>query len=161
MSPIQPRLQQLLDAGDAEYEILHHRPAFRARATAADTHTPAQEFAKTVVLRVDGGYALAVLPATHHVALARFARAIGADEVCLASESELQALMPDCELGAAPPFGALYGLRLYASPLLAQDEHITFNAGTHRDAVRMTWAHYARLAKPQIVPLSHHEEEGL
>ena len=159
MAPIDSRLQKLLDEGGVEYEILHHREDFRARRTAADTHTPPQEFAKTVVVHVDDGYALAVIPATHFVAPARLARAIGADEVRLASESEMQKLMPNSELGAAPPFGMLHGLPTYASPLLAEDERITFNGGTHRDAVRMAWADYARLAKPEVVHLSHHEEE--
>jgi len=144
-----------------EYETLHHREDFRARTTAADTHTAPAEFAKTVVLWVDGGYALAVLPATHFVAESRLAQSIGAEEVRLASEFEMQDLMPDCEVGAAPPFGVLYELPTYASPVLARDEHITFNAGTHRDAVRLSWDDYQRLARPQVVALSRHEEEKL
>jgi len=158
MPPIDPRLQKLLDEAGVEYEIIHHRQDFRARATARDTRTPPQEFAKTVVLRIDGGYGLAVLPATHDVAPSCIARELGADEVELASEAQMRELMPECEVGAAPPFGTFYGLPLYASPLLARDERITFNAGTHRDAVRMAWADYQRLAKPRIVHLSHHEE---
>lgn len=161
MAAINRRLEELLDEHDVEYEILHHREDIRARTTAADTHTSPQEFAKTVVLWVDGGYALAVLPATHFVAESRLARSIGADEVRLASEFEMQGLLPDCELGAAPPFGGLYGLSTYASPVLARDERITFNAGTHRDAVRMAWKDYERLAQPEVVPLSRHEEEKL
>ena len=159
--PLNARLQKLLDASGVDYEIIHHRQDFRARTTAADTNTPPEEFAKTVVLWIDGGYALAVLPATHYVAPSRLARAIGADHVSLASEFEMKDLLPDCEVGAAPPFGKLFELPTYASALLAEDEHITFNAGTHRDAVRMAWADYKRLAQPRIEPLSHHEEERL
>lgn len=161
MSPMHRRLQALLDSEQVEYEILHHREDFRARTTASDTRTPPAEFAKTVVLWVDGHYALAVLPATHFVAESRLAHSIGADKVRLATEFEMQDLMPDCEVGAAPPFGALYDLSTYASPVLARDERITFNAGTHRDALRMSWADYVRLARPQVVPLSRHEEEKL
>jgi Ala-tRNA(Pro) deacylase len=153
------RLQKLLDASGVDYEVLHHREDFRARSTAADTHTPPIEFAKTVVLWVDGSYALAVLPATHFVSEHKLAKSLGADEVRLASEFEMQDLLPDCEVGAAPPIGLLFGLPTYASPVLARDEHITFNAGTHRDALRMTWADYERLAKPTLVSLSRHEEE--
>lgn len=157
--PLNARLQKLLDESGVDYEILHHREDFRARTTAADTNTPPGEFAKTVVLRIDDGYALAALPATHYVSPSRLAQAIGAGEVRLASESEMQDLMPDCEVGAAPPFGGLFGLPTYASVLLAEDEHITFNAGTHRDAVRIAWTDYERLAQPHIEHLSHHEEE--
>jgi Ala-tRNA(Pro) deacylase len=161
MAPIDSRLQKLLDEHGVDYEIIHHREDFRARTTAEDTHTPPEEFAKTVLLRVDDGYALAVLPATHYVAPSHLARSIGAREVRLASELEMQERMPDCEVGSAPPFGVLYDLPVYASPLLAEDERITFNAGTHRDAVRMAWADYARLAKPEIVHVSRHEEARL
>lgn len=156
---VNARLQKLLDESGVDYEILHHREDFRARTTASDTHTPPEEFAKTVVLWIDGAYALAVVPATHHVAPSRLARALGADDVRLASEFEMQDLLPDCEVGAAPPFGELFELPTYASVLLADREHITFNAGTHRDAVRMSWLDYERLAKPRMEHLSHHEED--
>lgn len=157
--PILPRLQKLLDESGVEYEVLHHREDFRARTTAHDTHTPAGEFAKTVVLRTDGKYALAVLPATHHVAESRLARSIDAEDVRPATESEMRELFPDCDVGASPPIGSLYGLPTYASPVLERDEHITFNAGTHTDAVRMTWEDYARIALPKVVPMSRHEED--
>lgn len=153
-------LQKLLDESGVDYEIVHHSEDFQARTTAADTRTPLREFAKTVVLSIDGSYALAVLPATHYVAPARLARAIGADEVRLATEFEIGDLLPDCEIGAAPPFGRLFELPTYASPLLAENARITFNAGSHRDAVRMAWADYKRLAQPRIEHLSHHEDEG-
>jgi Ala-tRNA(Pro) deacylase len=156
---IDARLQQLLDEDDIDYEILHHRRDFRARLTANDTHTPPREFAKCVVVHVDDRFALALLPATHYLAPARMARSIGASQVRLASESEMRELMPGYDVGAAPPFPSLCGLPVYASPLLARDERITFNAGTHRDALRMAWADYERLAKPEVVHLSHHEDE--
>jgi Ala-tRNA(Pro) deacylase len=157
---ILPTLQKLLDDEGVEYEILHHLTDYRARATAADTDTPPVEFAKAVFLWIDGGYAVAALPATHFVAPSRMARAIGADEIRLASEFEMADLCPDCEVGAAPPVGLLYGLRTYASPVLAGDERITFNAGTHQDAVRLGWADFERIASPEVVPLGRHEDEG-
>jgi Ala-tRNA(Pro) deacylase len=161
MARIDPRLEKLLDEHQVDYEVLHHREDFRACTAAEDTHTPPEEFAKTVLVRVDDGYALAVLPATHYVAPSLLAKAIGAREVTVASESEMQELMTGCEVGAASPFGSFYDLPVYASPVLARDERITFNAGTHRDAVRMAWADYERLAEPKVVHLSRHEEKRL
>lgn len=158
---IHSQLQELLDASGADYEVIEHRQDYRARATAADTGTPLGEFAKTVVLAVDDGFALAVVPGTHQVATSVLARALGADHIRLAAEFEMADLLPGCEVGAAPPFGSLFGLPTYASALLAKDEHITFNAGTHREAVRMTWADYQRIAQPRIEPLSRHEEDRL
>jgi Ala-tRNA(Pro) deacylase len=159
MPPIDPRLQQLLDDQDIEYQLIHHRQDFRARRTADDTHTPPSAFAKTVVVHVDGRYGMALLPATHYLAPARLARSIGAEQVRLASESEIRSQMPEYEIDAAPPFPSLCGLPVYASPLLAREKQITFNAGTHCDALRMSWADYERLAKPEVVHLSHHEDE--
>ncbi|MEN8184077.1 MAG: YbaK/EbsC family protein [Myxococcota bacterium] len=158
--PINERLQVLLDESGVEYEIIHHQDDFRAVTTAEDTHTPAREFAKAVFLWIDGSYAMATLPATHFVAESKLARSLGAENVRLAFESEMQDLCPDCEVGAAPPFGTLYGLPVYASPVLARDDHVTFNAGTHRDAVRMAYKDFERLVKPRILPLSRHEDEG-
>jgi Ala-tRNA(Pro) deacylase len=94
------------------------------------------------------------------VSESRLARSLGAEKIRLASEFEMKDLCPDCEVGAAPPFGRLYGLSTYVSPVLARDERITFNAGTHRDAVRMAWSDYERLAQPRVVSLSRHEEES-
>lgn len=160
MARIDPRLERLLDEHGVDYEVIHHREGFRSRTTAEDTHTPPEEFAKSVLLRVDGGHALAVLPATHDVALARLAKSLGGGDVRLATESEVAERMRGSEVGAAPPFGHLYDLPLYASPLLARRERITFNAGSHRAAVRMAWSDYERLARPRIVHLSHHEDGG-
>ena len=156
---ILPALQKLLDEHGVAYEILHHPTDYRARVTAADTHTPPVEFAKAVFLWIDGGYAVAAVPATHFVAPSRMARAIGAQEIRLASEFEMADLCPGCAVGSAPPIGALFELPTYASPVLARDEHITFNAGSHEDAVRLSWADYERIVQPQVVPLGRHEEE--
>ena len=153
------RLQELLDQRGVEYEVVHHREDFRARVTAADTDTPAGEFAKTVVMWVDGAYALAVLPATHFVAEGRFAHSVGAETARLATEFEMRDLLPDCEVGAAPPVGCLYGLPTYVSPVLARREHITFNAGTHSDAVRLAWNDYQGLAEAKVVAMSRHEQD--
>jgi len=156
---IAPALRKILDGEDVEYEVVHHRPDTWALRTAVDTDTPPEAFAKSVVVCIDGRFAVALLPATHYLVPSRLARATGATSVRLATESEMRERMPGFEVGAAPPFPALCGLPIYASPLLARDERITFNAGTHRDALRMRWSDYERLAKPEMAHLSHHEEE--
>jgi Ala-tRNA(Pro) deacylase len=153
MSGIATRLRELLDANGASYEKIHHPRDFRALETAADTHTRPDEFAKTVFVCIDGRFAMAVLPANHSVALSRLASAIGGVDSRLATEDEVRELCPDCEIGAAPPFGNLYGLEVYVSPRLAEDELITFNAGSHEEALRLRYADFERLAKPRRVPV--------
>ena len=157
---IDARLQQLLDDEGVGYEIIHHVADRRALRAAHDTRTPPREFAKVVLVHVDDGFALAVLPATHYLAPSRLAREVGARIVWLAAESEVRGVLPDFEVGAAPPFASLCGLPVYVSPLLAAGKTITFNAGNHCDALRMVWEDFARLAKPEVVHLSHHEEEA-
>jgi Ala-tRNA(Pro) deacylase len=157
---IDARLQRILDEDGLGYEIIHHVADRRALRTAHDTRTPPEQFAKVVVVHVDDHFALAVIPATHYLAPSRLARELGANRVRLASESEMRRAIPDYEPGTAPPFASLCGLPVYVSPLLAAEEFITFNAGTHCDALRLLWKDYERLAKPQVVHLSHHEEEA-
>lgn len=148
------KLRSFLDDHRVRYEAIQHSPDFTAQETAAHTHTPGREFAKTVILRTDGGHAMAVLPAHHRLDLAKARDATASRSVRLASEPEMDHLCPDCETGAAPPFGNLYGMPVVVSPVLAMDEWITFNAGTHQDAVRMKYADYAKLVEPRVADLS-------
>jgi Ala-tRNA(Pro) deacylase len=151
------RLQQLLDAAGVDYTQIHHRRDFHAAKTALDTFTPLQAFAKTVFVWIDGKPAMAVMPANEHLAPSKLRKALGAKQVRVATETDLKTLCPDCEPGAAPPFGVLYDLPVYASEALEQDEQITFNGGTHDEAVRMRFADWRRLALPKIVRLAKRE----
>jgi Ala-tRNA(Pro) deacylase len=151
------RLMRYLDAEGGDDERIHHARDFRATATAHDTHTPADEFAKTVFVRVDGEPAMAVVPADRAVAFRKLRRASGDQEVSLLSEVETRRVCPDCEVGAAPPFGNLYGMRVYVSDELARHDRITFNGGTHEKAFRVRFRDYERLAHPEVVPLARDE----
>ena len=153
------RLTEFLESNGIVFEMFHHRADFRARETASDTGTPSRDFAKTVFVNIDGRFAMAVLPATHTVSPARLAESLDADDVRLATEAEMKDLCPDAEVGAAPPFGNLFDLSVYVCPALARDEHITFNAGTHSDAVKILYADFDRLVTPMVVHMSKHEEE--
>lgn len=144
------RLKSFLDEKGAKYTLLAHSPAYTAQEAAATMHVPGKELAKTVVVKADGKLALAVLPASYRVNTKLLAEAAGAKKVELATENEFSTAFPDCELGAMPPFGHLYGLGVYVDEVLAQDEEIVFNAGTHRDAVRMPYKTFAELAAPRL-----------
>ena len=151
------RLCELFDAEGVEYEMIHHERDVRAEATAEHTHTPPEEFAKSVFLWIDGEPALAVVPANRGVAIARLRDAIDAAEVHIASETDMHTICPDCEIGAAPPFGNLYGLPVYVSSALAEDDSITFNGGDHEHAFRVSWADFERLAAPRVVALARYD----
>ena len=142
------RLTDVLEAKAIGYEVIHHVADYSALETAHDTHTPGAEFAKAVVLYAPDGPVMAVLPAPSRVDIERFGEVLGTDEVRLANEASLRALFPDCQLGAEPPFGHLYGMRVYVDESLADEEYITFNAGSHDEAIRLRFTDYERLESP-------------
>jgi Ala-tRNA(Pro) deacylase len=169
MSEIASRVRSFLEENNVEYERIHHLRDFTAMEAAADTHTPGKEFAKAVIVRVRGEYAMAVLPSNHVVDLERLGFGLGGVEVALASEEEFEGLCPDCEEGAIPPFGNLYDLEVYVSPALATNESITCVAGHHAEAIRLGYRDFERLVKPTSIDFSvvyhgrqrpHGEPEG-
>ena len=146
------RLKSFLDSSHIPYEALPHPTTYTAQGTATLMQISGKEIAKTVVVRAGAQgeeTILAVLPGSRHVKLDKLSVAVG-KPVHLATELEISDLFPDCELGAMPPFGALYNLPVYVDESLARDKEVVFNAGTHHDAVRMTYGDFVRLAQPKI-----------
>jgi len=150
-----PRLHNFLDERHAPYATLTHDRTVTAAATANAAHIGPGQFAKTVMLKVDGKLAMMVMPAAYRVDLTRLSRALGGPEVELAEEAEFRDAFPDCELGAMPPFGHLYDMPVYVDSRLAQEPEIAFNAGSHTDALRMSYAEFERLAQPELLWLAH------
>lgn len=143
-----PRLLTLLDENGVDYQVIRHEPAYTAQEEAAATHITGRAWAKTVVLVADGKPVLAVLPATHRVIRERLREVAGAEEVRLAREEEFASLYEDCEPGAMPPFGTLYGQATFVDESLRRAERIAFHAGDHETAVEMGYADWERLAAP-------------
>jgi Ala-tRNA(Pro) deacylase len=144
-------LTQYLDARGVKYVTITHSIAYTAQEIAALAHVRGKELAKTVVIKVDGKLALAVLPASEKVDLERLRDAVGAQDIRLASEAEFRNTFTGCELGAMPPFGNLYGMETYASPDLGGRHDIVFNAGTHVELIRMAYEDFERLVNPKVV----------
>jgi len=148
---IATRLKEFLDQHGVSYEVLRHDPAFTAQQLAASLHIPGRQFVKTVVVKLDDQPAVAVMPAPLRINFKQLAAAAAAKKCALASETEFQQLFPDCDVGAMPPFGNLYNLPTYVEETLAADRMIAFNAGTHEEAIRMTYDDFVRLAQPRLV----------
>lgn len=147
-------LREYLDLNNIKYLVISHSVAYTAQGIAALTHTPGKELAKTVMVMVDGRLVMAVVPASYRVDLYKLKRYLGADTVELASEAEFRDRFPDCETGSMPPFGNLYGMDVFADESLAQDKEIAFNAGSHRELVRMSFADFRNLVKPVLMSLA-------
>jgi Ala-tRNA(Pro) deacylase len=154
---ISARLKAHLEQAHVSYTPLTHVPARSSQYAASILHIPGKEVAKTVVLRSDGRILLAVLPASYHVNLRKLATIVGAP-VELIDERECYKLFPDCQPGAVPPFGELYGLPVYFDQALAEDPEIVFSAGTLSDGIRMGNADFVRLVKPQICSFAEKSE---
>ena len=152
---LSPRLHNLLDERHAPYETLNHPRTITAQDTANAAHIGNRHFAKTVMLKVDGKLAMMVMPSAYRIDLTRLSRALGGDMVELAAENEFKDAFPDCEIGAMPPFGHLYGMPVYVDSRLAQQAEIAFNAGSHTDAVRMPYEEFEKLAQPELLWLAH------
>ncbi len=143
-------LREYLDKHNVKYVVISHSPAYTARGVAALSHTPGKELAKTVVVKLDGVLAMVVLPASFLVDLELLKKTTKANSIELASEKEFKDRFEECEVGAMPPFGNLYGMDVVADESLAQDEEIAFNACSHRELIRLAWKDFESLAKPKI-----------
>jgi len=149
------KLREFLDSRQIKYLVISHSVAYTAQGIAALVHLSGKKLAKTVIVKIDGVLAMAVVPASVHVDLDLLRTAAGVGAVEVATEQEFKDAFPDCEIGAMPPFGNLYDMAVYADTSLAENEEITFNAGTHRELMRMGWRDLTRLVDPQIVNLTH------
>jgi Ala-tRNA(Pro) deacylase len=150
MTRMSPRLAALLDHENVPFRRLPHVADITAQSTAEHTHTRGRRFAKTVIVWVDGQYAMAVIPAHRYVDLEKVRNWLNAEKVRLATEYEMVRLFPDCELGAEPPFGNLYELPVYVSPLLSRDR-ISFHGGNHEEAIEIDYSDFAAIVKPSVI----------
>ncbi len=148
------RLKEFLDENHVKYVVISHSPAFTAQEIAATAHIPGKELAKTVMVKIDGKMAMAVLPASYQVVFDFLKDATGAKQIELAGEREFRDMFPECEVGAMPPFGNLYAMEVFVSESLSDDEEIAFNAGSHTELVRMAYQDFKALVNPKVVRLA-------
>ncbi len=139
------KLKAFLDEEKVTYHVLKHHEKYTSQEIAEALHVPGRMLAKVVMVKAKGKLQMAVLPANLRVDLDAF----GA-EAALATEAEFRDAFPDCEVGAMPPFGNLYGVPVVVDRALAADEEIVFEAGNHHEAIKLAYADFARLVKPRV-----------
>ncbi len=144
-------LLRYLDSNKVEYRVMEHSLAYSAHEVAVSTLVPERELAKAILVSVDGRFWMTVLRTDHRVNTQMIKRAFGAKQVHLAHEEDLKSLFPDCQIGAMPPLGNLYGLPVMVDESLAEDEEIVFNACTHTRVIRMKFKDFKGLVKPVIL----------
>jgi Ala-tRNA(Pro) deacylase len=144
------RLESVLEDQRIRYEKHMHTPTYTAQRLADVEHISGYLVAKPVVVRTAKGFAICVLPAPKQIDLERVRELLGDPDVRLASESEMAELFPDCELGAEPPVGTMFGMRTVMDSSLREDEFILMQAGTHTEAIKTRRADWERLCNPLI-----------
>ncbi|MGI6454515.1 MAG: aminoacyl-tRNA deacylase [bacterium] len=148
------KVKDFLDSHNVRYVTITHSPAFTAQQIAASAHIPGKNMAKVVMVKIDGKMTMAVLPASYNIDFDLLKDVTGADHIELASESEFMNLFPNCEAGAMPPFGNLYGIDVLVAESLAEDEEIVFNACSHRDLIKINYRDFERLVNPKVISFS-------
>lgn len=149
------KLREYLDQNGIRYVVITHSLAYTAQEVAASSHISGKELAKTVVIRIDGSLAMAVLPASYQIDFHLLTKCLGVGHIELASEQEFKDRFPDCELGAMPPFGNLYGMSVYVDDTLREDDEIAFDAGSHTEVIKLSYSDYERLVNPKIFRFSY------
>lgn len=148
------RLSDYLDQHSIKYTTLKHSLAYTAQEIAAVAHIPGKNLAKTVMINIKGKLAMAVLPASYKIDFDQLKQALGTDKIRLAHEKEFLNLFPDCEVGAMPPFGNLYGIEVYVAQSLTEEEEIAFNSCSHSELMRMKFKDFQKLVKPKVIKFS-------
>ena len=144
------KLCELLDANRVPYSPLVHHAAFTPQEVAAAEHVPGREHAKVAIVKAGKRFVMAVLPAPKKIDFHKLAAVLPEKEARLAAEDEFSGLFSECEPGAMPPFGSLFGLSVIVDASLEKDDSIAFQAGTHVESLRMRYADFKRIAKPQV-----------
>ncbi len=147
------KLKEFLNSRGIKYVSLQHSPAFTAAEIAASTHVSGCDFAKTVIVKIGGTLAMVVVPANRKLVLSDLRELLETDRVKLATEAEFQGAFPDCEVGAMPPFGNLYGMPVYVAASLAAEPEIAFNACTHTEVIKMAYEDFEQLVHPEKIDL--------
>jgi len=144
------KIKEYLDNNKVHYTSIEHPERYTAQGTAQVTHIKGKEMAKTVIVDADGRFYMVVLPAHFHVDLDGLKETLGATKVDLADEEKFTRRFPECEVGAMPPFGNLYGMDVYVQKELADDDEIAFNAGTHKEVIKIAYKDFENLVHPNV-----------
>lgn len=148
------KLKEFLVRKGVKFAVVSHGPAYTMQQVAESAHIPGRQLAKTVIVKLDGEMAMAVLPANHKVIMQDLRDMTGSENVKCATEDEFEKHFPDCEIGAMPPFGNLYGMEVFVDESLADNEEIAFPAGSHAEVIRMAYADFNRLVQPKVLNFS-------
>jgi Ala-tRNA(Pro) deacylase len=143
-------MEQYLQENGVQFEVMTHSQAYTMQEVAAALHVPGRQVAKVVMVLADQALAMLVLPAPDRLDFAKVRALLDAKKVSLAAEEDFADRFPDCATGAMPPFGNLYDVPVYVDQPLAEESHMVFRVGTHRETMKIAYTDYARLVQPAV-----------
>ena len=149
------KLKDFLSSHNIKYVTISHSPAYTAQEIAALSHISGKDMAKTVIVNIDNETVMLVLQASCGVDFDLLKKNTGADTIELASEQEFKNMFQGCETGAMPPFGNLYGMKVYVEERLTKNEEISFNAGSHTELIKMAYKDYENVVKPEVFKFAY------
>jgi len=152
------KLEKYFRDNGVEFQAMTHRTAYTAQEVAATQDVKGKLVAKVTMVIADAKVVMLVLPASHRIDFPKLKKALCAKDARLAKEEEFSNLFPDCDTGAMPPFGNMYSVPVYVDRSLTEDPEIVFQAGSHRDTLKITYKDYARLAQPTVAEFAVHLE---
>lgn len=150
------KLEKYFRDNGIEFQALTHPTAYTAQDVAAAQKVKGKQVAKVVMVLADAKVAMLVMPASYRIDFTRLKGVLGAKEARLAKEEEFSGLFPDCDTGAMPPFGNLYNVPVYVDRALTEDLEMVFQAGSHRDTMKIAYKDYAQLAQPIVADFATH-----
>ncbi len=150
------KLEKYFHDNDVEYQAMSHSTAYTAQDVAAAQKVKGKQVAKVVMVLADAQVAMLVMPASYRIDFPKLKSIFKAKDARLAKEEEFSNLFPDCDTGAMPPFGNMYNVPVYVDRSLTEDPEIVFQAGSHRDTMKIAYSDYARLAQPVVADFATH-----
>ena len=148
------KLEQVLQERGIGYEKHKHKLTYTAQRLAAEEHVSGYDVAKPVVVKSGDEFTMCVLSACLRLDLKRVADLLKAPEVRLATEAEMGELFGDCDLGAEPPVGSLFGMKTIADERLCEHDYLTMQVGSHTEAVKLRRQDWEKLAEPIVAPIA-------
>ncbi len=148
------KLLAYLKAQKVKAKVIKHAVAYTAQELAAQQHIPGKQVVKSVLIRTaKDTYVLAVLPAVYLIDFKKLKKVVKSSQAKLAAEKEIKKVAPDYEIGAMPPFGGLFGIDTYIEKTLSEDKEVVFNAGSHKQMLKMSYKDLEKLACPKKIAL--------
>jgi len=150
---VSERIKTLLKEHHVDFHVASHRPVYTSAEAAEVRGESLQSGAKALILKVDGGFAMFVLPGDRRMNSKRIKRTAGVKSIRFATPEEVETLT-GLTIGSIPPFGSLFGMRTFCDPSLGENEQINFNAGEHTVSIRMRYVDYVSVESPKVVELA-------